>query len=120
MNILIIALDFKPLTGGVAEYTHQVARHLHLAGDKVLVLSKRMEGDEEFDATCPYDVKRYEYDKIKSSRIRRFRAIYHTVQEQHPDLILVNHLGSEANMAWLASRLMAIPYSIIAHGMFKD
>lgn len=117
MNILIVALDFKPLAGGIAEYTHQIARHLQAAGDDVMVLSKKMDGDEEFDSTCPYKVKRYHYDDLKSSRIRRYQAIKTTAREQSPDLIISNWLGSEANMCWLVSKLLNIPYSIFTYGL---
>ena len=49
MNILIIALDFKPSYGGIAEDTHSIAKFLHSRGDKVIVLSQIMKKSESFD-----------------------------------------------------------------------
>lgn len=118
LNILIVALDFKPLVGGIAEYTHQIARHLQIAGDGVMVLSKKMDGDEEFDSICPYKVKRCDYDDTKkSSRIRRYQAIKNAAREQSADLIISNRLESEANICWLVSKLLNIPYSIFTYGL---
>ena len=61
MNILIVALDFKPGPGGIAEYTHQIAKQLHLTGEEIIVLAKKMNGDNEFDRDCPYKIYRYNY-----------------------------------------------------------
>lgn len=54
MNILIVAFDFKPLIGGVAEYTHQVVSFFSERGHNVIVFSPHMEGDKEFDKNCAY------------------------------------------------------------------
>lgn len=48
MSILIVALDFKPMNVGIAEYIYQIAKHLQLMGEKIIVLSQKMEGGEKF------------------------------------------------------------------------
>lgn len=49
MNILIFSTDYKPNTGGIAEYTYQVAKHFQKKGHYVVVLSIKMPGSKEFD-----------------------------------------------------------------------
>lgn len=121
LNILIVALDFKPMTGGIAEYTHQIARHLHLAGDNITVLSKKVNKDREFDSTCPYNVMRYDYDAAKSNKILRyynsFKNIMAAAKKQPADVLICNAVGSESHICWLVARLLNIPYCIFTHGL---
>ena len=58
ISILIVADRFRPTGGGLAEYTHQVARHLHRRGDRVTVLSVPSAGADDFDRECGYEVLR--------------------------------------------------------------
>lgn len=117
MNIVIVAIDFKPNIGGVAEYTHQIAYHLHLAGDNVLVLSKKMEKDKDFDSTCPYKIKRYDYDSLKFSRVRRYQAIKNIAIEHSANVIISNAFLSETSLCYIVSKFKNIPYCIFAYGM---
>lgn len=41
MNILVVTLDVKPNSGGIAEYTHQRATYLQFGGDSVLVVAPK-------------------------------------------------------------------------------
>jgi phosphatidyl-myo-inositol dimannoside synthase len=120
MNILFIAPDFKPLTGGIAEYTHQIAHHLQLAGNSVTVLSPQMSNDEVFDSNCLYEVQRFNYDDIKSNRIRRYLATYKAIKKiagRKPiDVIIMNGLISESHICWLASKSLGIPYCFFTYG----
>ncbi|HSE84295.1 MAG TPA: glycosyltransferase family 4 protein, partial [Thermodesulfobacteriota bacterium] len=118
--MLIVALDFKPMTGGVAEYTHQIALHLQLSGDNVVVLSKNTDGDKEFDSTCPYTVIRYDYDRhLKSGVVPLCRASYKAIKgvirERQIDAVISNNLQI-AHIFWLASKLRSIPFCIFTHG----
>lgn len=122
MNILIVALDFKPEGGGTAEYTHQIARHLSLAGDNVMVLSKRMDKDKEFDSTCPYKVYRHNFvSLLTNNRVRGYIDSYPVIRriarEHHVDIIISNTLQSRANMCQFVSRLLGIRYCILTYGL---
>lgn len=121
MNILIVALDFKPNAGGIAEYTHQIAQHLYMAGDDIMVLTKKMDNDEEFDATCQYKVIRYDFTKSGSNRVHRFwfryRTIANAVKTHYADIIISNCLGSEAPLCWLVSKVFNIPYCLFTHSL---
>lgn len=55
---MFFSMDFKPMSGGVAEHTHQYARYLRTRGHTVSVVAPRVEGSREFDAEQPYEVTR--------------------------------------------------------------
>ncbi len=121
MKILIIALNFKPMTGGVAEYTYQIAQHLHNAGDDVMVLSKKMDKDETFDSICPYKVSRYDFQKSKSNKLRRYRTSYRAIanaaKSHSAEVIISNCLRSEVHVCWFASKVLNTPYCVFTHGL---
>jgi phosphatidylinositol alpha-1,6-mannosyltransferase len=121
MNILIVALDFKPNTGGIAEYTHQIAQYLYMAGDDIMVLSKKMDNDEEFDATCQYKVARCNFTKLGSNRLHRFWSSYRTIanaaKTHSADIIISNCLESEAHICWFVSKVINVPYCVFTYGL---
>jgi len=120
MNILIVALDFKPLTGGIAEYTHQIAQHLYMAGDDIMVLSKKMDNDEEFDSACQYKISRYDFPKSESSRLYRYWSRYwiiaNAAKTHSADIIISNYVSSEAHVCWLVSKVLNVPYCVFTYG----
>jgi len=58
MNVLFYTVDYKPMSGGIAEHTHQLASYFDRAGDDVVVLAPGMDGDEAFDSEQPFPVYR--------------------------------------------------------------
>jgi phosphatidylinositol alpha-1,6-mannosyltransferase len=46
------------MAGGIAEHTHQLARHLHQDGDDVVILTIKMDGDRQFDDEQPFPIYR--------------------------------------------------------------
>ena len=58
MNLLFFTPDFKPMSGGVAEHTHQYANYFAGRDHSVTVVAPRVEGSREFDAGQPYEVVR--------------------------------------------------------------
>ena len=57
---LYIAVDFKPRLGGVAEHTHQMAKHLTELGERITVLAPALPGGADFDQTCEYPIVRFD------------------------------------------------------------
>lgn len=122
MNILIVAPDFKPSHGGVAEYTHQLARKLHEAGDTVAVLSKRVKNDHLFDSTCPYSVYRSNFGFMSTGKVmkyyRSYRWLKRFVTKLYPiDVIISNCYGISAIVSLAVSKTLNIPFSIFTHGL---
>lgn len=120
MNILIVAIDFKPNTGGIAEVTNNIAHYLHQTGDNVVVLSGKKEGSEDFDKLCPYGVCRCLYNQNGQNRIKRklshYWIIHHKAKQCNADVIVSNSLGRQAHICWLVSWVLDIPFCTFVHG----
>ena len=122
MNILIVGSDFKPLTGGVAEYTHQLASSLHKAGDNVIVLSERMKNDTSFDKSCPYTVYRHDFRFISSGAVMKYGKGYRWLKKfvkiHSPIDIIISNCREVSSVTSLAvSRALQIPFVIFTHGL---
>jgi phosphatidylinositol alpha-1,6-mannosyltransferase len=121
LNILIIGSDFKPLTGGIAEYTHQLALYLHESGDNVIVLSETTRNDQLFDKTCPYRVYRHNFRFLSKGKIRKYYAGYRWLREfvkqHHPiDIVISNRHAIASVTALAVAKSARIPYAIFTHG----
>lgn len=122
MNILFIAgAEFKPRVGGIAEYTHQLCKHLQSIGHNVLVFASAMENDQNFDSDCHYNVSRFDYRKLMSGGrfcnvIKRLLSIFKVAKEHRPQVIICNVLQGEAFMSWMVARVLKVPFFICAHG----
>jgi len=90
MNILIVASDFKPLTGGIAEYTHYLGEFLSRYGHKVFVYAPNMEQDSKFDRGCSYKIIRYDFAELrKLTKISRYQKEYKTFKSLFLAIILI-------------------------------
>jgi len=124
MRILILANDFKPRSGGVAEYTDCLASELHKSGDSILVVSVPMPGAAAFDEEVDYAVSRVpraEYGRtgcIMGRVLRfgkRFKTVMDAIMSFAPDVCLLNHTSGYFDAAYLASRVKAVPIVLLAH-----
>ncbi len=128
MNILIIASDFKPKSGGIAEITHQIARHLDMGGDKVTVLTRNMGGALEFDNKVDYNVYRHEPfnfgDRYGSKKIglratlskELYKVIRKITDEKSIDMIINSDIGI-AHYCLPISRLLDVPFCVFTWGL---
>jgi phosphatidylinositol alpha-1,6-mannosyltransferase len=120
MNIIFIALDFKPATGGIGEYTHQLAKQLHLLGETVTVVAQDMPGAEPFDSACPYNVIRFDFLKLRKKGwqgyYQRYKFLRSTIKSCQADIIFSNALQSEAFFCWLLACQRRVPFCIFAYG----
>ncbi len=123
MNVLIVAMDFKPNTGGISEYTHNIARQLKLMGDEVTVFSMTHPQARDFDSTCIYNVVRgdsklFDYNKEAGIRrtIRMYRIIRSIATDRETDIIICNALTSQPHICWLISRTLGVPFCLFTYG----
>jgi phosphatidylinositol alpha-1,6-mannosyltransferase len=120
MNILIIALDFKPLYGGIAQDTHTIAKFLQSMGDKVIVLSQTMKGSESFDKNNSYQILRLEKSIYYKSKIinkyKIYKKIKEIVKKESIDIVILNTLGKSSFTFWFTSKLINLPLGIFVHG----
>ncbi len=120
MRILIVARDYKPLTGGIAEYTHQLAHQLHAAGDGVTVLAQTRPASAAHDAACAYAVKRVDFSRLGErgplALLQRLQLLQRAVERLQPEVVICNVLGREAQAVRLVCRRHGLPYVIFAYG----
>lgn len=124
-NILVIALDFKPMPGGVAEYTHQLLLPLTSQIKKITVLTARMNFKTEvFDKSVPYSVIRIPLPAEPENIFHKIRSLFYYlfqcfryIKQIRPDVIFINHIESWSIYIFLITRLLRIPYYIMTHGL---
>lgn len=119
MNILFLARDYKPNLGGVAEYTHELATQLSASGHEVTVISKKMEGCEEFDGKSGIRTIRMETDNLGgvADKLKLAYEIFRNVGKTRRDVVVMNYMEPFRNKDIPAWRLRNIPAVLIAHGM---
>ena len=124
LNILLVAADFKPNPGGVAEYTHQVARRLYLRGDRVTVLAGRTPGDEAFDKGCDYEVLRADCTlsprsldlEVVACLPEWLRVIGYVARVRQVDCIFCDRPFPMGLYCALAACRLCVPYVVAMHG----
>ena len=122
MNILIIGSDYKPLSGGIAEYTHQLANQLDKHGNNVTVLTQGMPGDASFDAKIPYGIHRTDFSSILKGKITKYqkgyRWLYHFINNHGPvDIVISNCRETMSLIAVNVAKSLKIPFAIFTHGL---
>lgn len=118
LNILFIAFDYKPNLGGVAEYTHELARHLFISGHKVKVIAKKINGWEEFDRQVDFEIIRADCEPSKKlyTRFRFFNHIYSLIKNDGYSVAIVNYPNSFGMYSSIALRLKRIPVILFTYG----
>ncbi|MBU2063240.1 MAG: glycosyltransferase family 4 protein [Candidatus Omnitrophica bacterium] len=121
MNILIVASDFKPLSGGIAEYTYHMAKVLLAGGNNIAILAPLMDGCKEFDKTCPVEVIRYDADYLYSlNKLRRyikeFRLLSSLIRKNKIDVIIGNCLCTNPYIYWLVAKILGKVSCVFVHG----
>lgn len=120
MRILLFCLDFKPMIGGVAELTHNLALALLEAGNDVCVISIPMIGAAEFDSTQPYPIFRRALDPPRQgvSRTMALALLVRTeIVSQRPDHVLSNQYDRLSPIVFMVSKFARVSYSIFVHGL---
>lgn len=122
MNILIVAFDFKPVIGGVSEYTHKVSSLLSAKGHKIVVFAPYMDGGREFDKDCVYEVYRYDYRALHTLNIlnryfKEYSLIKSIIKKYDIDIVLGNHICANPYSYWITAKLMKKPVCVMVYGM---
>ena len=123
LNILIVTDDFKPNLGGVAEYTHNLARQLIRFGDSVTVLASRVPGDETFDRGCEYEVLRVEstlsqhafYTEVVTFLHEWRRKVDYVATATRADCILCTKGFPLGLYCSISAKRLFIPYLVTVH-----
>lgn len=122
MRIMILAEDFKPNVGGVAEYTYQLAHNLKLLDNTICVITNKTKRSELFDQKATIEIVRNNFSNrnrfTKSFLLNR--TFFHKAKEVNPDVIILNSLGtlslSYAINCYILAKAKRIPYIVMTHG----
>ena len=121
---LYIAINFKPNLGGIAEHTHQMAKHLSESGERITVLTLPRPGGAEFDRTCDYPIVRFDTKLPLGSRLKPrwdhrlvLIGILGVARKTRAEYLICDRWSPIAGInAVLASKILRIPLILFAHG----
>jgi phosphatidylinositol alpha-1,6-mannosyltransferase len=115
-SILIPVYDFKPLLGGVANYTHELAVQFSQRA-RVHVVSRKLPGMEEFDRDLPYQITRITVPHSTLISYPLFtRAVRGVIRQQRPDAMFCPTWLPDGAAGRRAIGEAPIPYFVAAHG----
>ena len=115
-SILIPAYDFKPLLGGVANYGHELAVQFSKRA-RVHVLTRKLDGMDEFDRDLPYDITRIRAPHSGVLSYPLFvRALRPLVGLYQPDAVFCPMWFPDGAACRRVLGTAPIPYFVAAHG----
>ncbi|HEX2250267.1 MAG TPA: glycosyltransferase family 4 protein [Gemmatimonadales bacterium] len=115
-TILMPAYDFKPLLGGVANYSHELAVQFSKCA-RVHVVSRKLDGMEEFDRDLPYKITRIRTPQSALLSTPLFARILRTlIRAQRPDAVFCPTWLPDGAACRSALGNMPVPYFVAAHG----
>lgn len=120
MNILLVATDFKPNPGGVAELTHELAVELVRLGHAATVVADNNAPVDGQVPAQPYVVERVDLSE-NASRVgrvwARYRTVKHLVIVYKAHIVLNNQYDRLTfSLAWICHAL-SVPFCLLVHGL---
>lgn len=131
-KITILATDFKPMLGGVAEYTFQLAEKLSETGVLDKVLTPNIQNEScVFKVSAPQELFCIKSLKNKGWLESKFYSLIYIFQLLLLDIkqiwsyfyssrqifVIVNWIISPISKRWISAlNLFNIPYAVILHG----
>lgn len=119
MRLLIPSYDYKPMLGGIAAYTYELANEFHKENLDILVLTRKMPNDTALDSSVSYKTKRFFSPKLALASLP---FMIHALREQinifRPDAIFCPLWFPDAVAVDIAQKQLhtKIPFFFAAHG----
>lgn len=110
MKILANCFDYKPLQGGVAEFSYQLLAALSRQGMDIHAIAPAMPGDAESDTNAPFAISRYRCPRrsqILSVLVTGAMCLRHAIRHR-PNLLLNFIWLPSAAGAWVAAPALAL------------
>lgn len=116
MRILVFSTDYPPALGGISRYSHEIARHLQILGDDVVVLSSRQDGGAAFDRAQNFPA--YRASRFPSGMISLFTALNFIIKKHAVQKIFCPLWFPCASHVYLLGKLtkQKCPYAVAVHG----
>jgi phosphatidyl-myo-inositol dimannoside synthase len=115
MKILFFTCDYKPMLGGIAEYTHNIALEMSRRHE-VIVLAPHVEGCERFDKEQPFRTIRYRNTMLKN-HLLSITDLWRLVRKERPDVIFNAMYYPAGLLSYWVSRFTKTPYTVSAHAV---
>ncbi len=114
MKTLLVTNDFPPRVGGINHYTAELLRRF--PPGEAIVFASGWPGDEDFDATYPHPVIRWETRSMYPTGPVRERVI-ELINAERPDIVLFGAAAPLALMGRALERRTGVPYAAFTHGV---
>jgi len=123
VKLLWIADDYLPRRGGSRVVYHSLCSRIK--GDQVRVVTRRVPGDERFDAQNPYRIIRVRTPLLRVFEAFRMRdaglvlpllwGAWRAARRERPDIIHCGEVLASGLAGYLVSRIFSIPFIIWIH-----
>lgn len=117
-NVLLLAYDFPPRSGGIARAMGEIAR---AASPEMVVCTGRVTGDTVWDRGSNVPVMRTAVDaerlRTVSGLVRWVRTADQLVRANRTEFIWAGNIKPAGHVARWLQRRRGIPYGLIAHGL---
>ncbi|MCX6354801.1 MAG: glycosyltransferase family 4 protein [Candidatus Aureabacteria bacterium] len=123
MKLLWLTDDYLPRRGGSRVVYHSLCSRIK--GDQVRVVTRRMPGDERFDAQNPYRIIRVRTPLLSLFEAFRMRdagmvlpllwGAWRAARRERPDVIHCGEVLASGLAGYLVSRMFSIPFIIWIH-----
>jgi phosphatidylinositol alpha-1,6-mannosyltransferase len=110
MASLLVTNDFPPKVGGIQSYLGELWRRL--PSRDTTVLTTAHDGAEAWDASQPFRIERVDAARLLPTRSLAAR-VDALAREVGADVVFVDPM---LPLGWIAPRLTAAPYVVVAHG----
>lgn len=114
-TVVVFSVDYKPLTGGIAEHAYKVARALDRRGRRVIVLAPDMPGAAEFDrdnGLLTYRIKAHP----GVAHLEYLRALVRIVREHRVSWVYAVTTHPGAIVCAAARRFADFRHAVVLHG----
>lgn len=116
MKVLMISADFPPLIGGIATFSHNLARGLQEAGCRVRVLTSVRPGRREPVRDVPV-VRTPAVLNRKGLKILPLLWVGAQIcRRERPDRLLAMTCAHEGIVAYVLKCMLGVEYALVAHG----
>ena len=115
LNILIFSTDYKPDHGGIAEHAFQVAKHLHLLGCNVIVLSVKKGEYVEFDRSQRFPTSRVPLVPLLGWLLLFLRLV-NICRREKIDYVYSAITSPCCELAFLGSLFCGYRNAVVVHG----
>jgi len=118
-QVLLLAGEFSPFTGGIAHAAAHLAKALRQEGCSVSVLAPRYgREDDTFDRRQPYRIRRLPLLRLRYVRMLPMTpVILALAMKERPDWVIAMRATREGLPAVAIKGLLGIPFLVFAHAL---